>query len=142
MYKKSYAQTLRQLRVNDIMAVSRVSASEVVDSLFDDQFGLSEDDHSDESDEDSIYGYLGAAVLDRPDSWVGYSSEDEADVEQSLLQGTLDSDDGSGPSSMTNDPDFHAISDEEEDAEHVSPPEQSSSNLPSEALATDDTVST
>ena len=142
MYKKSYAQALRQLRVNDIMAVSRVSASEVVDSLFDDQFGLSEDDHSDESDQDCIYGYLGAAVLHRPDSWVGYSSEDEADVEQSLLQGTLDSDDGSGPSSMTNDPDFHAISDEEEDAEHVSPPEQSSSNLPSEALATDDTVST
>ena len=63
-------------------------------------------------------------------------------MEQSLLQGTLDSDDGSGPSSMTNDPDFHAISDEEEDAEHVSPPEQSSSNLPSEALATDDTVNT
>ena len=62
MYKKSYAQALRQLRVNDIMAVSRVSASEVVDSLFDDQFGLSEDDHSDESDEDCIYGYLGAAV--------------------------------------------------------------------------------
>ena len=138
MYKKSYAQALCQLRVNDIMAVSRVSAS----SLFDDQFGLSEDDHSDESDEDCIYGYLGAAVLHRPDSWVGYSSEDEADVEQSLLQGTLDSDDGSGPSSMTNDPDFHAISDEEEDAEHVIPPEQSSSNLPSEALATDDTVST
>ena len=52
-------------------------------------------------------------VPHRPDSWVGYSSEDEADVEQSLLQGTLDSDDGSGPSSITNDPDFHAISDEE-----------------------------
>ena len=47
------------------MAASRVSASEVVNTLFDDEFGLSEDDNSDESNEDCIYGYLGAAVLHR-----------------------------------------------------------------------------
>ena len=74
------------------MAASRVSASEVVNILFDDEFGLSEDDNSDESDEDCIYGYLGAAVLHRPDSRVDFPAEDEADMERSLLERTIDSD--------------------------------------------------
>ena len=77
-----------------MIMVSRVSASEVVNLLFDDKFGLS---NSDESDKDCIYGYLGATVLHRPDSWVDFSFEDEeADVERSLLKVTLDRDDGSG----------------------------------------------
>ena len=59
-----------------------------------------------------------------------------------MLEGTVDSDDGSGRSGMINDP---AVSDEEEDAEYASPltSEQSSSSPPSKVtLATDDTVST
>ena len=72
MYKRYLAQTLHQLHINDIMAVS---ATDVVDFLFNDEFGLS-DNNSDESDEDCIYGYLGTAVLHRPEARVDFPSKD------------------------------------------------------------------
>ena len=62
------AQTLHQLRVNDIMAVL---ATDVVDFLFNNEFGLSDND-SNESDEDCIYGYFGAAVLHREEARVDF----------------------------------------------------------------------
>lgn len=127
-----------------------VSVSDVVDSLFDDEFGL-DNDYSDESNEECIYGYLGAAVWHWADARVDFPSEDEdseVDVERSLLKGTFDDDDGLGPSNLTNDPDYLAASSlgrEKDNDEHAGPLtlEQSSSNQYSKVtLARDDTVST
>ena len=67
-------------------------------------------------------------------------------MERSLLEGTFDNDNGS---SLTNDPDFPAVSssgNKGDDIKHVSSPptpERSSSNLLSEiTLERDDAVST
>ena len=70
------------------------------------------------------------------------------DMEQSLLEGTFNNDDGSELSSLTNDPDFPGASssgNKGDDIKHASPPtpELSSSNPLSEiTLARDDAVST
>ena len=120
------------------MAVSRVSAREVVNTLFDDEFGLSEDDNSDESDEDFIYGYLGAAVLHRPESRVDLPSEDEADMERSLLERTNDGHNSPEPSSIS-DSDFQASSSSGEDDGDVDLPTTPSE--PSNEVTSDDMVS-
>ena len=120
------------------MAASRVLASKVVNTLFDDEFGLSEDDYSDESDEDCIYGYLGAAVLHRLDSRVDFPAEDEADMERSLLERAINSESSPRPSS-TSDPDFQAASlSEDEDVDANSPVTTRES---SSEVTTDETVS-
>ena len=121
------------------MVASSVSVSKVVNTLFDDEFGLSEDDNSDESDEDCIYGYLGAAVLHQPDSRVDFPAEDEEHMERSVLERTIDSDSSPRPSS-TSDPDFQAASsskDEDVDANSPVTTRESSSEV-----TTDETVST
>ena len=128
---------MQTLRVNDIMAVSRVLASEVVNTLFDDKFGLSED-NSDESDEDCIYGYLGAAVLHQTESRVYLPSEDETDMEQSLLERTNDGHNSQEPSS-TSDSDFQATSSSGEDDGDVDLPATPSE--PSSEVTTDHMVS-
>ena len=103
-----------------MMVVSRVSTSELVNTLFDDEFCLSEDDNNDGTDEDCIYGYLGAAVLNQPESRVDLPSKDEADM-QSFLEGTNDSYNSPEPSS-TSDSNFLAASSSGEDVGNVDLP--------------------
>ena len=61
--KETFAQFESQLRVNDIMASSRYLAENVVDALFDDDFGLSDEDNSEDDEDDRIYGYLGSSFF-------------------------------------------------------------------------------
>ena len=66
-------------------------------------------------------------------------------MEQSLLEGTFDNDDGSELSSLTNDPGVSSSGNKGDDIKHASPPtpERTSSNPLSEiTLARDDAVST
>ena len=62
MIKGRFAQNIDILRVNDIMAYSRLSADNVVSHIFGDEDSF--DDSDSESGED-IYGYLGAFALSR-----------------------------------------------------------------------------
>ena len=48
------------------MASSRYLAENVVDALFDDDFGLSDEDNSEDSEDDYIHGYLGSSFLRLP----------------------------------------------------------------------------
>lgn len=57
---KSLCAKLASLRINDIMALS---VGEVLDNLFEKEFGLSDEDNSDDDDEDRICDYLGGRVL-------------------------------------------------------------------------------
>ena len=45
------------------MASSRYLAEDVVDVLFDDDFGLSDEDNSEDSEDDYIHGYLGSSFF-------------------------------------------------------------------------------
>ena len=45
------------------MASSRYLAENVVDALFDDDFGLSDEDNSEDSEDDYIHGYLGSSFF-------------------------------------------------------------------------------
>ena len=48
------------------MASSRYLAENVVDALFDDDFGLSDEDNSEDNEDDCIHGYLGSSFLRLP----------------------------------------------------------------------------
>ena len=56
-------QSRRQLRINYIMASSRYLAENVVDAPFDDDFGLLDEDNSEDNEDDCIHGYLGSLFL-------------------------------------------------------------------------------
>ena len=45
------------------MASSRYLAENVVDALFDDDFGLSDEDNSEDNEDDCIHGYLGSSFF-------------------------------------------------------------------------------
>ena len=74
------------------MASSSFSAGEVLDTLFEDNSDLSDDELS-EDDDGYIYGYLGGRILCRPESPVHFSNEDEVagislgpSIEESFLE--------------------------------------------------------
>ena len=50
------------------MASSRYLAENVVDALFDDDFGLSDEDNSEDSEDDYIHGYLGSSFFTAAES--------------------------------------------------------------------------
>ena len=54
------------MHINYIMASSRYLAENVVDALFDDEFGLLDEDNSEDNEDDCIYGYLGSSFLRPP----------------------------------------------------------------------------
>ena len=77
--------------------------------------------------------------MHRPDSLVHFPAEDEADMERSLLERTINSDSSPRPSSIS-DPDFQATSSpEDEDVDTNSPV---TSRESSSEVTTDETVST
>ena len=45
------------------MASSWYHAENVVDALFDDNFGFSDEDNSEDNEDDCIHGYLGSSFL-------------------------------------------------------------------------------
>ena len=47
------------------MATRRYTISEVADAVFDDDFGLSKEESSDEEDGEDIYAYLGDPIVKR-----------------------------------------------------------------------------
>ena len=50
------------------MASSRYLAEDVVGALFDDDFGLLDEDNSEDSEDEYIHGYLGSSFLRLPSS--------------------------------------------------------------------------
>ena len=100
------------------MASSRFIAEDVVDVLFDDDFGLSDEDNSDEEDGDRIYGYLGSSF---------FTDDAETQLEGDELE--------TGEVESIPDSDGHAVTeaetlteDEEEIADEVRSPDISESD--------------
>ena len=100
------------------MADSSFTAGEVLDCLFEDEFGLSDDGTSDEDDEDYIYGYLGGKILRRPDPRFDFPAEDE----ESLLEGpSEDMDDDLGFTRASGIPADGMLDEESEHTSHEEP---------------------
>ena len=58
----TFAQSMVILRVNDIMAYSRISGDDIVSSIFADEETFND---SDSDSRDDVYGYLGAHAIPR-----------------------------------------------------------------------------
>ena len=59
------------------MASSRYLAENVVDAVFDDDFGLSDEDNSEDGEDDYIYGYLGGSFFTAVEPDNGELQQDE-----------------------------------------------------------------
>ena len=64
------------------MAFSRVLADDVVEAIFDEDFGLSDRDESEFEGGDDIHALLGETVLRREDAIGDYSDEENTSEEQ------------------------------------------------------------
>lgn len=88
------------LREGDIMASSHILADDVVDALFDEDFGLSDEDDSEFEGGDDIHAFIGERVVPRADIMV--RSVDEGCLYDTRLD-SANEDDGDSFTSMPSD---------------------------------------
>ena len=116
------------------MASSRYLAEDAVDAVFDDDFGLSDEDNSEDSEDDYIHGYLGSSFFTaaEPGDQELQPDEELADNEVESVEIGEDEESAVNEENIIDETQLPRIYEDENatDALEISADDRSSNNVP------------